>query len=260
MHRSTDCVRGTKPLPCLNSNNSTGTNDLTTQHRKSAFQLTQSVARLAAKHGIDHLGFLTLTFREHITCPREAQRRLNSLMTHVIRKRYTDYICVLERMKSGRIHYHLVVVSPYNLRKGVDFNEFANKTYRSAGSALRSEWAFWRRTSPKYGFGRVELIPVRSNAEGIAKYVGKYISKHVEARERRDKGVRLVRYSQGAKNGTTNFAFYSPGSREWRRKLAIFAQKVTEATGIRVDSLADFTRALGPRWAYHYRDYILAIP
>jgi len=260
MNSSTDFGRRRKPLPCLNSNNSTGTNELSTQHRKSSYQLKQSVSRLAAKYGLDYLGFLTLTFADHITCPKEAQKRLNSLMTHVIRERYQDYICVLERQKSGRIHYHLVVALKYNIRKGVNFNELNKQRYTSVGSSLRTEWAFWRTAARKYRFGRTELLPIKSNDEAISKYVGKYISKHIEKRESRDKGVRLVRYSSGARNGTTNFSFLSPGSREWRRKVKVFAQSVSLGTGIEVNSLSDFTRALGPRWAWAYREAILSIP
>lgn len=260
MNSSTEQHQGREPLPCLNSNNSTKTNRLSTQHRKTAYNLKQSVALLASRYGIEHLGFLTLTFREHITCPKEAQRRLNSLLTHVIRERYEDYICVLERQKSGRIHYHLIVVTRFDLRKGVNFEEMANGVYKSAGSSLRREWAFWRNTAPKYGFGRTELLPIRSNESAISKYVGKYISKHIEARKEEDKGVRLVRYSQGAKSGTTRFSFYSPGSIEWRRKVKAFAELVSRTKGVQINELSDLSRHLNKRWAYHHRDFILAIP
>lgn len=260
MKDSTDPDTGIQPLPCLNSNNSTKTNRLSTQHRKTAHNLKRSVALLASRHGIDSLGFLTLTFRDHVTCPREAQRRLNSLLTHVIRQRYIDYICVLERQKSGRIHYHLVVVTPYNLRKGINFNEIQNGIYKSAGASLRKEWAYWRETSKKYGFGRTELLPIRSNEDAISKYVGKYISKHIEQRKEEDKGVRLVRYSQGAKSGTTRFTFYSPGSIEWRRKVKRFAEYVSQTKGVQINELSDLSRHLNKRWAYHHRDFILAIP
>lgn len=95
----------------------------------------------------------------------------------------------------------------------------------------------------------------------MAKYLGKYISKHIEARQEDDKGVRLVRYSKGARAGTTRFQFQSPGSQEWRRKLKTFAS-IVEAMheGELVESIADLTRILGPRWAYHHRDFILSLP
>lgn len=234
---------------------------LSTQHRKSAFILKESVLKLAALYGLEFLGFLTLTFAKHITDPKQAQKHLHSLLSGVIKDRYGEYVGVMERQKSGRIHYHLLVVLKADIRTGFDFDAIANQDYKSASAALRSEWAFWRKTAPAYGFGRTELLPIRSTTEAIAKYVGKYIAKHIEARHLEDKGVRLVRYSTGARAGTTRFQFQSPGSSEWRRKLAIFAQIVqTTHPTRRVATLSDLTEVLGKRWAYHHREFILAIP
>ena len=220
-----DCSKerdsGAAPLPCLNSNISnenvsgaegdpsgaplasvaTKLPPLSTQHRKSAFVLKESVHKLAEQHGIENLGFLTLTFRQHITDPKEAQRRLNSLLTRIIKPRYSEYVGVMERQKSGRIHYYLLVVLKIDIRTGFNFNQVEHQDYSSASPALWAEWAMWRKTAPKYGFGRIELLPVKSSTEAIAKYVGKYISKHMEVRTADDKGVRLVRYSRGARAG-----------------------------------------------------------
>lgn len=266
------------PLPCLNSNISIVppllkyTNPalvpfehplpkLTTQHRKTAFVLTESVYQICQKYGLENLGFLTLTFREHILCPREAQRRLNSLLSNVIKPRYHDYVGVMERQKSGRIHYHLLVALDSDIRTGFQFSDIAKNDYRSASPSLRKEWSFWRSTAPKFGFGRTELLPIKSSIEAMGKYVGKYIAKHIDHRNDEDKGVRLVRYSHGARAGTTRFQFQSPGSMEWRRKLAIFAQIVQHYhPETCINKLEDLTRVLGPRWAYLNRDFIHALP
>ena len=265
------------PLPCLNSNISieggseTGADveqaqaarllPLSTQHRKSAYVLKESVGLLADKYGLEHLGFLTLTFRDHILCPREAQRRLNSFLSNVVKRRYRDYLGVMERQRSGRIHYHLLVVLEADIRTGFDFEGIERRDYSSASPALRHEWAFLRKTAPAYGFGRTELLPIRSSTEAIAKYVGKYIAKHMMSRQVRDKGVRLVRYSRNARAGTTRFQFHSAGSMEWRRKLAIFAQMVQTIHPDRcISGLSDLTEVLGKRWAYHHREFILSLP
>ena len=251
-------------LPCLNSNISTENQTkepiLSTQQKKTAFILKASVEQLAEKHGIEKLGFLTLTFSDHILSPREAQRRLNSLISHVIKKRYTEYLGVLERQKSGRIHYHLLVVLTVDIRTGVDFTELSQKVYKSASPELRQEWGFWRKTAKKYGFGRTELLPVKKSIEAMAKYVGKYIAKHIDNRELRDHGVRLVRYSRGARVGTTKFNFKSEGSKAWRSKVRIFSQIVATNHDLPVRDLSDLTSILGPRWAYNNREFILSLP
>lgn len=272
---------GVQPLPCLNSNISTE-NDLriprlSTQHRKTAYILKESVQSMAVRHGIEKLGFLTLTFADHVTCAREAQRRLNSLITHVIKRRYVGYVGVFERQKSGRIHYHFLVALDHDIRTGVDFSEFEKNDYKSASKLLREEWFFWRNTAKKYRFGRTELLPIKSTAEAIGKYVGKYISKHIECRLDEDKGVRLVRYSKDARVGTTRFMFDSDGSKEWRRKVKLFASMVEsgdlpcdirwdrdydpDPTIEKVDSLELISKKLrNKRWAYKYRDFILSLP
>ena len=95
----------------------------------------------------------------------------------------------------------------------------------------------------------------------MAKYVGKYIGKHIEARKAEDKGVRLVRYSRGARAGTTRFQFHSEGSSEWRRKVAIFAEIVkSHNPEENITEIADLSRVLGKRWAYRYRETILSLP
>ena len=271
-------------LPCLYSNNSTdpinkglqadydpskdrsintlkaGTNRLSTQHKKSASALAWNVQALAEKHGIERIGFLTLTFADHVLEYREAQKRFNSLAKNVLRVRYSDYIRVLERQKSGRIHYHLLVVLPEDIRTGFDFDAISNHDYSSANNYLRKEWAFWRFNAKKYRFGRTELMPVRSTHEGIARYVGKYISKHIEQRQQNDKGARLVEYSRGARIATTKYNFVSDNSRLWRKKVAHFCKIFGETIGEELNSLDDLKTHLGARWAYEFRDIILSIP
>ena len=248
-------------LPCLNSNISNGPTlpealerglrRLSTSHRKTAFALAFNVARLCAKYGIERIGFLTLTFPDHVTCAKEAGKRFNSLRTGVLAERYAESICVLERMKNGRIHFHLLVVLPCDIRTGFDFDLAAKGEYSSANPQLRAEWAFWRATAKRYAFGRTELLPVKSNEEGLSKYVGKYIAKHIGARENRDKGVRLVRYSRDAKPCGTAFAFVSPRGKLWRVQVAEFAKRNGCA------DLPALKAKFGPKWAYHMRREIM---
>ena len=252
-------------LPCHISNISTGdhfsSSRLSTQHRKTAHILKYSVEQIAEQHELASIGFLTLTFAQHVICPKEAQKRLNSLLTHVIKPRYKEYLGVFERQKSGRIHYHFLVVLHGDIRTGVNFDDFADGNYKSAPAYLRSEWAFWRTTAEKYRFGRTELLPIRKTAEAMARYVGKYISKHIDCREHQDKGVRLVRYSRGARCGTTRFTFLTSGSAEWRRKCATFAVIVqAHFPDQTINDISDFSKVLGKRWAYKNREFILDLP
>ena len=256
-------------LPCLYRNNCTeninkflleplsgNAFELSTNLKKSASALAWNVQHFVDTYGLSNVGFLTLTFRDHVTDPKEAQKRFHSLKTHILATRYRAYIRVMEPMKSGRIHYHLLVALDSDIRTGFDFAAVKNQDYSTANKAIRAEWAFWRKTAPKYRFGRTELMPVRSNSEGIGRYVGKYISKGIESRTEQFKGTRLVEYSRKAKIASTRFQFVTEGSAEWRRKLAIFVHYIADNTGCE-PSFEGLRRVLGARWSYHWREFIL---
>jgi hypothetical protein len=159
---------------------------LTGGHKRSAHCLAVEIRAAARRFTLERLGFLTLTFADHVLDIREAQRRFHSLATHVLKSRYERTMAVWERQQSGRIHFHLVIVAAADIRTGLDFSALKKRDYRSANLALRSEWAFWRKTAPGYGFGRCELLPVKSNEDGIAYYVGSYIAESVRARVEED--------------------------------------------------------------------------
>jgi hypothetical protein len=209
---------------------------------------------LVREFGIERIGFFTLTFKDHVTDLREAQKRFRSLRAHVIAKRYQRAIGVWERHKSGRIHFHLVVVVGKDILSGANFAAIQRKDYRSANDALRAEWSFWRNTCPKYRFGRHELMPVKSNAKGISRYVGKYISKHISQRLPADKGARVVRfigYKRGMRRVSPRFSWNTANGWLWRHKVAAFAGR-HGLTGI--EQMRMF---FGPRWAHHQQDKIL---
>lgn len=239
---------------------------LNSGHRKVANALSWNVAHLCQKYGIERVGFLTLTFADHVICAREASRRFNSLATHVLRPRYQHFIRVLERQKSGRIHYHLLVVLRDDIRTGADFDAFAKRDYKSANQLLRVEWAFWRKTAPQYRFGRTELMPIRSDAEAMGQYVGKYIGKHIGARHEEDKGVRLVSYSGDARMATSKHMQLGKYPDQWRAKVTTFARIVTgwkQRTNPHhppVRCMDDLAFVLGPKWAYHWRGFICDLP
>lgn len=249
------------PLPCLITNNcnegkSECSESLSPAHRKTAYALKFNVLLLIGRFGLEHIGFLTLTFARHVVAYKEAQKALHSLMTGVLKKRYREYIVVMERMNSKRIHFHLLVVMAQDIRTGFDFAAVKRGDYRSAGDYLRREWKFWRETAPKYGFGRTELLPIKKTAEGVAKYVGKYVAKHIGQRLPVDKGARLVRYSKGTNRVGTRFTWASPGAYMWRSKLGAFCRML----GLNPDDYKEFLKQwFGRNWVYHLRPLIQSI-
>lgn len=264
------------PLPCLLENNSIGGSGsavlavgspIPSWVRKAGFIVKTNIHAMTDKHGIDRIGFLTLTFADDVQDHKEAAKRFNSLATNVLNVRYAQWIRVSERQKSGRWHFHLVIVCKQDIRRGIDFAGIARRDYASANKHLRSEWAFWRSTSKKYGFGRTELLPVKKTGEALAAYVAKYISKGFAYRRDSDKGARLVSYSKNARVCGSRFAFVGGKAQEWRLKLRLWVAatyaryyRLTVQQGLEplphfeYDQMADL---FGKRWAWKYRDNIL---
>jgi hypothetical protein len=208
---------------------------------------------------------LTLTFPDDVQVVTEAQRRLNSLATHVLRPRYGEAIRVLERQASGRIHYHLLAALPFDIRTGFDFERACpakealargvKPDYRSASPALRAEWRFWRDTAKRYGFGRTELLPIRSTSEAVGRYVGGYIGKHCEVRQQRDRGARLVSYI-GPRVATQRFAWATGGGRKWRDALGSLVRDLAAIRQIDAPTIEAMRRRYGRSWAWEWREFI----
>jgi len=269
---------GEKSLPCLYSNNSIEnsskppsklqenplvkySNRLSTAHKKSATILAWNVQFMAETHGLNYLGFLTLTFPFKVFCMKEAQRLFNSMATNFLRHHFTHWICVKERHKDGSIHFHLLVVCKSDIRTGFDFEGIEKRDYSSASPELKKTWSILRRNLNKYKFGRSELLPIKSTAEGIARYVGKYISKTVCNRLESDKGTRMVNYSGNSRNSTTRVTVLSEGSKKWRKNLPLFCKMIFE---LRQDipplDENNIAKHLGSRWAFEWREFILQLP
>jgi hypothetical protein len=237
-------------------------NLLSPGHRRTAFCVAWEIAKAAEKYGLERLVFLTLTFEDDVQVIREAQRRFKNLYRGVFRRRYGRMIGCWERTKAARIHFHLVVVMPFDCLKGFNFAEVANKAlprktrYRSVGKSLRWEWAYLRRTLPKYKFGRAEMMPIKSTAEGIARYAGKYVAKHIDGREEADKGAKTVRFigfKPEDRTCSSRFSWATPNHALWRAKSEKFA------AGIGCQTLEDMKALFGPRWCYFLQHEIFQV-
>lgn len=275
---------GEAPLPSLRVNNSiTGSCDgqaavvspvpvavvpIPSWVRKSEFIIKSNVHAMIECYGLNLIGFLTLTFADDVQCHKEACKRFNSLATNVLNVRYVQWIRVSERQKSGRWHFHLVVVCKQDIRRGVDFAAISKRDYKSASPALRAEWAFWRNTSKPYGFGRSELLPVKKTGEALASYIAKYVSKGFAYRRRDDKGARLVSYSKGSRVCGSRFSFVGGKVKEWRLRCRLFLdhlyfryynQCLLEGI-VPPDpfTYADMPSLFGKRWAWRLREQILS--
>ena len=233
-----------RSVPCLNSNNciepdQTGENrqlpssqysgfkpenelnEFSTSYRKSTAALEMNVKAFIEAFGLDKVGFLTLTFADDVTDPKEAQRRFHSLRTNFLKRHFPEYVCVYERTKKGRIHFHLLVNTRLNIRRGLNFRQIAAGNYKTANPYLRHLWTLLRENVGKYGFGRTELLPVKTNSKGLSRYVSKYIAKHINSRLTESEIADILRRMLES-NQTTH--------EELMRQLSMMGNVVSEST------------------------------
>jgi hypothetical protein len=299
---SEECAQGignAVPLPCLRVNNSNegACEDVTAVGsavpvvpntpppayvRKKEFSLKCNIMALCEAYPIGHIGFFTLTYSDNQQSFRDAAKDFNSLATGVLNDRFLAWVKVGERTKKGVVHFHLLVVCKQEIRRGFDFDAVKNRDYRSASAYIRDEWAFWssraaRGKKParvgaaeRYGFGgRVELLPIRKNAEALASYLSKYLSKGFVNRRKDDKGVRLISYSKTfPRRCGSRFSFVGGKVKEWRLRCRLFLDHLyfryynqALLEGIPPPepfTYADMPSLFGKRWAWRLRDKILS--
>ena len=238
---------------------------LSPYHKRQAETLHLNVKRLVDTcESPNNIAFLTLTFAENITDPKEAYRRLRSFKTNFLAKsdNYGNYVQVTERQKRGALHYHLVIQLAGDIRTRFDFDQYdawlkgsrKKGTFPTGNDYIKTLWRELSENLENYGLGKIfSLEPIRSNTDAIARYVGKYVSKHLGSRTDEDKGLRLINYSRGWIKNSVRFAWNTSNASEWRRKLELFAK---------YHGCSEFYQLhekLGTGWAYRYAEDIMNI-
>ena len=232
---------------------------------------------MVRQYGLNFVGLLTLTFgvpgtgrgsretwelRQQAKEPDFVQKRWHSLNTHVIAKRYPAWACALETQEDGVWHFHVVVVTKFDNRTGTDVETLTNyklpwgirrrKQYRNA--ALGTEWQALRETCCKYRFGRVELVPIRTSGEAVARYLASYLTKTWKGLKASRKS-RLVRFSRNiSKQFTLVCSVWNLGNLIHRTRLKMAARMLN------FTDYGDYADYFGPRWHYCIGDIIAGIP
>lgn len=224
---------------------------------KSFYLLGITIDNLFRRMGVERVLFVTLTFPDHVTSVREAHRRLNSLLNK-LRKRYGNFVWVLQPHRSGRIHYHLLIPVQFDCHKGTLLNAWSElKAYSPAdrlhamNPELRAESDWWTKAAEAHGFGVSQVAPVYSDGVRVRKYLQnrRWATQHWPFVER--KSIRFWSCSKGLRSGSTNFSWNTTGGKIYRQKLAEYA--ATE----NCTSLDQLRRKLGRYWGWYYLQWRL---
>lgn len=271
---------------------------------KKAECLHVNLDGLIKRVGIERVGFVTLTFPDHVTDRSEASARFNSLSTNVLRPQQLEFVTVPERQDSRRFHFHLAAAFPWDIRTGFNFDAATRaaackrehygrdggflrnaggwgwdsaESYgqfkhwerlyvESANQRLREWWNYLRPVAERYGFGRCETLPVLSNAQALARYVGAYVTTASCSRESGDAGMRTVRYSfarvpvecdgetrkVSLRTASVKFSWLDGNGRKWRRGLQLLG-------GIFELEMDGLSRLFGSKFQYHMRRVIFTL-
>ena len=268
--------------PCDNSNSWIDYNGfkpapLSPYRKKSRDRLIMAVEGMVKKHGVNHVGLLTLSFgvpgsgkgseetrelRERAKDLDFVQERWHSFASNVIAKRCEDWICVLEPHKDGVWHLHVVVSTKADIRTGTDIETLTNyklpywqrRGKHLRNEALAAEWRALRETCCKYRFGRAELLPIKKTGETLARYVAGYLSKSFGLVPSGRK-YRLVRYSKNlGQKITMRFSPNTLGNLIHRTRLKLAASM------LHFREYGEFADYFGPRWHYYLGSIIATIP
>ena len=234
---------------------------------KTFYALDTNCKHYLKIYGAEHIGLLTLTFKENLKCEKESQRRWNNLNRIIDREgKFLPLIKVKEYQKRGAVHYHLLVKTHQPIRGNIDWKlyeamgetksipmkrKLGKQLAKTAEPHLVDLWSWLRKKAQATGFGRTELMPLKK-PHHIKNYIGKYLEKDMQGKQSKTKGYRMITYGKKApKVANTNFSWVSGNASLFRRHL----KKYCDVRGIKdKDELEELH---GKAWSYHLYKQIM---
>ena len=217
----------------------------------------------------ERVGVLTLTFKDHITCMKEGQRRWNNLNRLINReKKFNILHKVAEAQKSGRLHYHLIIETTGSIKGNIDWDiydkmgeakgrdkyKFGAQLGKTATPHLNELWKWLRVKCKSTGFGRSELMPMKK-PEHLKNYIGKYLQKDMQdnalKKDGKNKNMRISTYGRKCiKVANTKCSFVNGNGGIFRRRLKVWA----EERGFK--DTDEIYEIFGPHWCNHLHEHI----
>jgi hypothetical protein len=228
-------------------------------------------------YGVEKLFMNTLTFKDNLTDPKEAQRRFNNYNRQFSRIKGIRWLYKgIEPQKRGALHFHIIGVAEFDLgsktfdweslkkageafdkgNKGLGY-KYTRKYSATANDKLKELWKITGRIAKGSKMGRSEFLPVRS-AKSIGQYVGKYLGKCFASQNNGTwcEGLRRFSYARSAPQVHGRQFSWVKGTHgtdavaTWRQKVGAWAK----ARGVR--NLDDMRAKYGKKWAINNIDEI----
>ncbi len=254
--------------------------EMTGAERKRAFSLRSNADAFFGYYGRDRTGMFTLSPPAGTT-PKELAGRFADARKHNFQW-LISYFRVLEPRSDGTAHHHYGAAVDFEMKPdafpwdafkaaqeqaprrgrpaGPDFHRLKAVYVAAVHTKLREIWSENRRVCEQYGLGRAELLPIRTNAQAMAHYVGAYLEGGMVYRCDGWKGSRRIEFDRKQcaawRRCGSAFGWMSGGAREWRRRVGELAC----AAAIPFDDLKALALRFGRRWAHDWRKAILMTP
>jgi hypothetical protein len=224
-------------LPCLKTDNC-----IRTSRRKQLFVAQENIRLYIEKFGKNNVAVLTITTPSECLSACDFQTRWRSFRTNVIVRMFPTGMWVRERQpRTGSWHSHAVVDLGRDIRNGFPFEEVRKGFYANVDPVLRGIWRRLREKAGAYGFGRTELLPIKQNGTGCARYLTKYLAKaFVTEKSFGEEKCRLFGVWGGVRFVYSQFEWVS--NRIMRRRKAWLAA-TADLRGVE-----GFKALYGPRW------------
>ena len=215
------------------------------RHR-SVFIAQENIRLYVWKHGVENVGFLTVTTPSECLEPSAFQDKWHSYLTNVVCKAFPTGMWVRERQpRSGNWHAHAVVYAGWDIRTTFPFDQVAKQFYANVDPRLRELWKRLRESAAVHGFGRTELLPLKHSGEACAYYLTSYLaaafnSEKPAGEEKR----RLFSVWGGIRFVYPRFTFLSSRIIQKRKQWLAEMLELPDETCI--------AKMLGQRWWFHF--------
>jgi hypothetical protein len=126
------------------------------------------------------------------------------------------------------------------------WHEKRKKMCRRVTQECREEWKIFNPARMGgYGLGVANLMPMQGEAEGLGRYVARYVARELGTRKKEDRQARLVRYSQSWERVVVGpFSWCDVRAKRARKRAGELAESLWGGWQIMI-------RDIGPKWQWH---------
>jgi len=200
------------------------------------------------RYPIGSLFFLTVTAPRQFSGDLKLHQKMTSLTSNLFGRRQIKYVKVVELHKDGRLHWHFILVLPWDAGEEVrDIDAVCTKAEQTVIEKAHYSGALLELSKDmgtkmkNYGAGRFNMTPVKD-----LKALRFYLTKSLSGNDSKlPKGVRVWSVSKDLKVVRGDFSFHSKRAQQYRLSMRL----VSFSLGcVEREEMKD---RYGPRWWYH---------